>query len=102
MKGRFFDGEEVQFDSIRDSEEKASSSFTRNSRWCLMTIAENIFLGNEQAKHGVIDSGVTHSRAAELLKKVGLKEPGRADHQSGVGKQQLVEIAKALAKKVGC
>ena len=98
----FYDGEEVQFDSIRDSEEKGIIIIHQELALVpLMTIAENIFLGNEQAKHGVIDSGVTHSRAAELLKKVGLKElPDELITNLGVGKQQLVEIAKALAKKV--
>ena len=98
----FYDGEEVKFDSIRDSEEKGIIIIHQELALVpLMTIAENIFLGNEQAKHGVIDSGVTHSRAAELLKKVGLKElPDELITNLGVGKQQLVEIAKALAKKV--
>lgn len=98
----FYDGEEVKFDSIRDSEEKGIIIIHQELALVpLMTIAENIFLGNEQANRGVIDSGVTHSRAAELLKKVGLKElPDELITNLGVGKQQLVEIAKALAKKV--
>ncbi len=98
----FYDGEEVKFDSIRDSEEKGIIIIHQELALVpLMTIAENIFLGNEQANRGVIDSGVTHSRAAELLKKVGLNElPDELITNLGVGKQQLVEIAKALAKKV--
>ena len=98
----FYDGEEVKFDSIRDSEEKGIIIIHQELALVpLMTIAENIFLGNEQASHGVIDSGITYSRASELLRKVGLKElPDELITNLGVGKQQLVEIAKALAKKV--
>ena len=67
----------------------------------LLSIAENIFLGNEPAKMGVIDWDAAFCRTRELLAKVGLKEsPNALITNLGVGKQQLVEIAKALAKKV--
>ena len=67
----------------------------------LLSIAENIFLGNEPARWGVIDWGEAFARTRELLAKVGLKEsPNALITNIGVGKQQLVEIAKALAKKV--
>ena len=67
----------------------------------LLSIAENLFLGNEVATGGVIDWEETFSRTDALLKKVGLKErPTTLVTDLGVGKQQLVEIAKALAKKV--
>ena len=67
----------------------------------LLSIAENIFLGNEQAKYGVIDWSLAFSRTKELLKIVGLNEsPETLVTNLGVGKQQLVEIAKALSKKV--
>jgi len=50
---------------------------------------------------GVIDWGVAFNRTRELLSKVGLKEsPNALITNLGIGKQQLVEIAKALAKKV--
>ncbi|MCM3031770.1 MULTISPECIES: multiple monosaccharide ABC transporter ATP-binding protein [unclassified Niallia] len=66
-----------------------------------LSIAENIFLGNEQAKAGVINWNETVVKARELLKKVGLSEnPNTLISQIGVGKQQLVEIAKALSKDV--
>jgi len=67
----------------------------------LMSIAENLFLGNEPARFGVIDELEVWRRARELLAKVGLNEsPGTLIGDLGVGKQQLVEIAKALAKRV--
>lgn len=66
-----------------------------------LSIAENIFLGNEQANAGVINWNETVVKARELLKKVGLSEnPNTLISQIGVGKQQLVEIAKALSKDV--
>jgi len=67
----------------------------------LLSIAENIFLGNEPARYGVIDWALAHRRTRELLEKVGLKEsPATLVTDLGIGKQQLVEIAKALSKEV--
>ncbi len=67
----------------------------------LLSIAENIFLGNEINAHSVIDWNETHRRSADLIKKVGLSEnTSTLIEKLGVGKQQLVEIAKALSKKV--
>lgn len=66
-----------------------------------LSISENIFLGNEQTKRGVIDWNETIVKTKELLKTVGLNEsPNTLISSIGVGKQQLVEIAKALSKKV--
>jgi len=66
-----------------------------------LSIAENIFLGNEQATRGVISWSETTRHARELLQRVGLAEkPDARVADLGVGKQQLVEIAKALSKKV--
>ncbi|MFV0252795.1 MAG: multiple monosaccharide ABC transporter ATP-binding protein [Beutenbergiaceae bacterium] len=66
-----------------------------------LSIAENIFLGNEQLTGGVIDWNLTNSRAAALLQRVGLNEaPDTRIADIGVGKQQLVEIAKAMSKDV--
>ncbi|MGL4373669.1 MAG: ATP-binding cassette domain-containing protein, partial [Turicibacter sp.] len=57
--------------------------------------------GNEQVKRGVIDWNETYKKTEALLKKVGLSEnPNTLVADIGVGKQQLVEIAKALSKKV--
>ncbi len=67
----------------------------------LLSIAENIFLGHEPAKRGVIDWYEAYARTAALLKKVGLREhPNTLVTNIGAGKQQLVEIAKALNKQV--
>ena len=67
----------------------------------LLSIAENLFLGNETQKNGIINWPETYRRTEGLLQKVGLKDaPTTLVDKLGVGKQQLVEIAKALAKDV--
>ncbi|PMC35327.1 ABC transporter ATP-binding protein [Bacillus sp. UMB0899] len=66
-----------------------------------LSIAENIFLGNEIASNGIINWNITTMKTSELLQKVGLTEsPNTKVDDIGVGKQQLVEIAKALSKEV--
>lgn len=66
-----------------------------------LSIAENIFLGNELKKKGIIDWNETKVKTKELLQKVGLSEsPDTKVENIGVGKQQLVEITKALSKDV--
>ena len=67
----------------------------------LLSVGENIFLGNECAKGGVIDWHETSRRSRELLARVGLSEsPETIVDNLGLGKQQLIEIAKALSKNV--
>jgi len=97
-----FDGEIQSFRGITASEARGIIIIHQELALVpLLSIAENIFLGNEQATNGIIDWQQTFSRTKELLAKVGLKEPpGTLVTNLGVGKQQLVEIAKALAKKV--
>lgn len=64
-----------------------------------MTIAENMFLGNEKGKPWAIDWTQTHTEATKYLREVGLKESSHTLIKDiGTGKQQLVEIAKALSK----
>ena len=61
----------------------------------------NMFLGNERGRKIRVDWDETYNKADELLQMVGLKESSRTLIKDiGVGKQQLVEIAKALAKNV--
>lgn len=97
-----FDGEVMRFGGIADSEKRGIIIIHQELALVpLLSIAENLFLGNEIASRGVIDWHETFSQAGELLTKVGLKEnPGALVDTLGVGKQQLVEIAKALSKKV--
>ena len=66
-----------------------------------LSITENIFLGNELNRRGVINWREAKKQAAELLHRVGLRDdPDTQIKHIGVGKQQLVEIAKALHKSV--
>lgn len=97
-----YHNEVCKFRNIRDSE--AQGIVIIHQELALspyMTIAENIFLGNEQTKFGMIDWDETNEKAKGLIKQVGLKENYNALIKDiGVGKQQLVEIAKALSKDV--
>jgi putative multiple sugar transport system ATP-binding protein len=97
-----YQGEERRFSSISDSEHLGIIIIHQELALVpLLSIAENIFLGNEPATAGVIDWSIAFDRTRELLAKVGLKEsPNALITNIGVGKQQLVEIAKALAKRV--
>jgi putative multiple sugar transport system ATP-binding protein len=97
-----YNGQEQHFKSIRDSEHKGIVIIHQELALVpLLSIAENIYLGNEQARAGVIDWEETRSGAKKLLGKVGLSEdPDTLITNIGVGKQQLVEIAKALSKEV--
>lgn len=98
----FFNGEEVKFSTIKDSEKKGIVIIHQELALTpYLSIAENVFLGNEIVKGPFIDWGETNRRAAELLERVGLNENAVTPiNQIGVGKQQLVEIAKALSKDV--
>ena len=97
-----YDGEVCKFNKIKDSEEKGIVIIHQELALIpYMTIGENMFLGNERGHKYALDWNETYGKADELLKTVGLKESSRTLIKDiGVGKQQLVEIAKALAKKV--
>ena len=97
-----FEGEPARFSGISDSEKQGIIIIHQELALVpQLSIAENIFLGNECASKGVIDWRKTNQRTEELLAKVGLSEPPTTKVDSiGVGKQQLVEIAKALSKDV--
>src|SRR5438874_8745423 len=90
-----FDGSPCSFGSIRDSERRGIVIIHQELALCpQLSIAENIFLGNERASRGWIDWNRTNHEAGALLKRVGLREnPVTPVHELGVGKQQLVEIA---------
>ncbi|NLY91633.1 MAG: sugar ABC transporter ATP-binding protein [Firmicutes bacterium] len=97
-----YQGKHCIFRSIRDSEKNGIVIIHQELALIpYLSIGENIFLGNERAKMAVIDWEKTHWDATQILRKVGLKENSHVLIKDlGVGKQQLVEIAKALAKNV--
>jgi putative multiple sugar transport system ATP-binding protein len=97
-----FDGQEQRFSGISDSE-KAGIAIIYQELALVpeMTVYENIFLGNEIKKGIRVDWNETIKRATAALKKVRLDvNPASKVKELGVGKQQLVEIAKALSKDV--
>ncbi len=98
-----FDGQEVEFSSINDSEERGIVIIHQELALVPhLSVAENMFLGNERRDRlGLIDWHRTNADARELMRRVGLTEqPVTQISHIGVGKQQLVEIAKALSKDV--
>jgi putative multiple sugar transport system ATP-binding protein len=97
-----YEGKECRFHGIHDSERLGIVIIHQELALVpLLSIGENIFLGNEQATGGIIDWNKVRRRSAELLRKVGLNEdPDTLITNIGTGKQQLVEIAKALSKDV--
>jgi putative multiple sugar transport system ATP-binding protein len=98
----YFQGDLCEFKDIRASERRGIVIIHQELALVpYLSIAENIFLGNEKATRGVISWNETLQHANQLLKRVGLPDPPSARVADiGVGKQQLVEIAKALSKEV--
>ena len=97
-----YEGEECNFASVKDSEKKGISIIHQQLALIpTLSIAENIFAGNEQAKHGVVDWNETRLKAKKIMERVGLDEsPDTLVMDISVGKQQLVEICKAVSKDV--
>ncbi len=98
-----YEGDVVRFHSINDSEHRGIVIIHQELALVpYLSVAENIFLGNERlGTAGLIDWNRSNSEAAELMERVGLKEnPVTPVGLLGVGKQQLIEIAKALSKEV--
>ena len=96
----YFEGRECRFKNIKDSEELGIAFIHQELALNpFMTVAENIFLGNERQKNGIIDWETTAEEAKKLMKMVGLNIHHDALIKDiMVGQQQLVEIAKALGK----
>ncbi|MEI4471279.1 multiple monosaccharide ABC transporter ATP-binding protein [Frigidibacter sp. MR17.24] len=97
-----YDGALAEFRTLTDSEAKGIVIIHQELALVpQLSIAENIFLGNECATNGVMHWQETFRRTEGLLAKVGLRDaPATLVDSIGVGKQQLVEIAKALSKDV--
>lgn len=98
----FMFGEERRFHDVKASESAGISIIHQElSLMPNLSVAENVFLGNEIKNGFIVNWNLTYQRAEELLKRVGYK---RSIHllvkDISVGDQQLVEIAKALSKNV--
>jgi len=96
----YYNDQLCKFGKINDSEEKGIVIIHQELALVpYMTIGENMYLGNERGAKGAINWDETYGEAGKYLKTVGLTEsPRTLIKDIGVGKQQLVEIAKALAK----
>jgi putative multiple sugar transport system ATP-binding protein len=97
-----FMGKEVAFKDIKGSEVAGIAIIHQELTMIPeLSITENIFLGNEVMRHGLIDWETARYRTVELLARVGLSvDPNTLIKHLGVGQQQMVEIAKALSKNV--
>ena len=96
-----YDGQVMKFSNIKDSERRGIVIIHQELALIPeMTIGENMYLGNERGSKFAIDWNTTYSEADKYLKMVGLTESSKVQVKTiGTGKQQLVEIAKALAKQ---
>src|SRR5690625_1413240 len=97
-----YNGQVCSFNNINDSENQGIVIVHQELALIPeLSISENIFLGNEQSKRGIINWSETIVETKKLMDRVGLtKDPQDLIKNIGVGHQQLVEIAKSLAKKV--
>ncbi|WP_033209278.1 multiple monosaccharide ABC transporter ATP-binding protein [Gryllotalpicola ginsengisoli] len=97
-----YQGEIMRFNGVKQSEEAGIVIIHQELALIPeLSITENLFLGSEIGRRGVIDWTEAQLRARELLQRVGLDDdPDTQIKNIGVGKQQLVEIAKALHKNV--
>ena len=98
----FYKGEEAKFKNIKESENAGIVIIHQELTMIPeLSITENIFLGNEIVKNGLIDWDLARQKTVALLERVGLNlNPNTLIKNLGVGQQQLVEIAKALSKNV--
>ena len=98
----FYDGEECRFRTLNDSESRGIVIIHQELALIPeLSIAENMFLGNERKGRFGIDWDRTFHEAAGHMRQVGLKDDAATLIKDiGTGKQQLVEIAKALSKNV--
>jgi len=97
----FFKGRETNYNSVKDSENEGLAIIHQELALSpYLSIYENIFLGHMETKFGVINWNKYIKESKRYLTTVGLNEPPETIvSRLGVGKQQLVEIARALSKK---
>ena len=97
-----YNGKKCEYKNVKDSERDGIVIIHQELALSpYLSIGENIFIGNEIEKNGIINWNEVRTRTKKLLDKVGLNEnPDTIVNKLGVGKQQLIEIAKALSKNV--
>ena len=97
-----YKGKETHYHSVKDSEKEGLAIIHQELALSpYLPIYENIFLGHMQTTFGIINWNHYIKESKKFLDIVGLREPPETIvSKLGVGKQQLVEIARALSKKV--
>jgi len=97
----FFKERETSYNSVRDSEKEGLAIIHQELALSpYLSIYENIFLGHMETTLGVINWEKYIKESKKFINTVGLNEPPETIvSKMGVGKQQLVEIARALSKK---
>ncbi|MBT1280083.1 xylose ABC transporter ATP-binding protein [Thermoanaerobacter sp. CM-CNRG TB177] len=96
----FFNGEKLILHSIKDAEKKGIAIIHQELALIKeLSVKENIFIGNEPNKNGIVDFDQMYLNAKKILQQFNLDiDPNTLVKNLGVGQQQLVEIAKALSK----
>jgi D-xylose transport system ATP-binding protein len=96
----FYNGEKLILHSIRDAERKGIAIIYQELALIKeLSVKENIFMGNEPNKNGIVNFGQMYINAKKILQQFNLDiDPNTLVKNLGVGQQQLVEIAKALSK----
>jgi D-xylose transport system ATP-binding protein len=96
------EGEPLHFKNIKDAEEKGIALIAQELALVPeLSVAENMWLGREPLRRGMIQWDEVFARTAKALERVGLEvDPHKPVKELGIGQQQLVEIAKALSKEV--
>jgi len=96
----FLDGQPARFHHITEAQRSGIAVIHQELALVgELTVAENLFLGNERRHRGFLDWEKTWTDARALLAKVGLAiSPDTLVSDLGIGQQQLVEIAKAIAR----
>jgi len=97
-----FDGKEIRAQSVNDVEKLGISTiFQEITLFKKLSIAENLFIGDWPLRNGTVDWDIINRESNEWLERVGLHEDPKTKVENlGIGQQQLVEIAKALRKKL--
>lgn len=97
----YLDGKQVRFKGPRDAQAAGIAAIYQHvTSYPHLSVTENIFMGHEKLKNGIIQWKKMHEEADELLKE--LSADFKATDEMGslsVAQQQMVEIAKALSMK---
>lgn len=97
----YIDDRQVMIHSTLDAKDNGIAMiFQELSLVQTMTVAENIFLGEEVTRHGIRDTAYMNKKAKEVLDELGIAaDPDVPVNKLSVGMSQMIEIAKAVSKQ---